>query len=133
MRQSTGPSVGKVFCYDVAVLQHSERSPDHVLDDVVAWLVINSLRSEQTQWVMLCIQNISNLYRKNAFRTLLKHTKFFLEGQVGPVIDKPLSQDRNEFEDMSDSDFTLTLDKKRALEVSGLNKQLVLSLNKQVF
>lgn len=43
----------------------------HVLEDVVAWLIINSLRSEQTQWTMLCIQNISNLYRKNAFKTLL--------------------------------------------------------------
>ena len=29
---------------------------DHVLEDVVAWLVVNSLRSEQTQWTMLCLQ-----------------------------------------------------------------------------
>lgn len=26
------------------------RPGDHVLEDVVAWLVINSLKSEQTQW-----------------------------------------------------------------------------------
>ena len=43
---------------------------DHTLEDVVAWLVVNSMRSEQTQWTMLCIQNIANLYRKNAFATL---------------------------------------------------------------
>jgi hypothetical protein len=42
----------------------------HVLEDVVAWLVINTLRSEQTQWTMLCLQNISNLYRKNAYKCL---------------------------------------------------------------
>jgi len=35
-----------------------------VLKHIVAWLVINSMRSEQTQWSMLCIQNIGNIYRK---------------------------------------------------------------------
>lgn len=29
---------------------------DGMLRDVVAWLVINSMRSEQTQWSMLCLQ-----------------------------------------------------------------------------
>ena len=43
---------------------------DHTLDDVVAWLVINSMRTEQMQWSMLCIQNVANIYRKNAFRLL---------------------------------------------------------------
>ena len=51
---------------------HATDSNSHVLEDVVAWLIINSLRSEQTQWTMLCIQNISNLYRKNAFKLLLE-------------------------------------------------------------
>ena len=32
---------------------------DHMLEDVVAWLVINSMRTEQMQWSMLCIQNVS--------------------------------------------------------------------------
>lgn len=58
---------------------------DRVLEDVVAWLVINSLRSEQTQWTMLCIQNIGNLYRKNAFQCLRKFTRHFLEGKIGTV------------------------------------------------
>eukprot|EP01038_Epipyxis_sp_PR26KG_P004031 gene4031-5768_t len=52
----------------------------HVLEDVVAWLVINSLRSEQTQWTMLCLQNIGNLYRKNAFKCLLHNVKDFISG-----------------------------------------------------
>lgn len=62
-----------------------------VLEDVVAWLIINSLRSEQTQWTMLCIQNIGNLYRKNAFQCLRQHTKSFLDGESStPVDDAPL-------------------------------------------
>ena len=48
---------------------------DHTLEDIVAWLIVNSLRSEQTQWTMLCIQNISNLYRKNAFKHLLANAQ----------------------------------------------------------
>ena len=53
---------------------------DHVLEDIVAWLIINSLRSEQTQWTMLCIQNIGNLYRKNAFKALRNSAKGFISG-----------------------------------------------------
>lgn len=53
---------------------------DHVLEDIVAWLIINSLRSEQTQWTMLCIQNIGNLYRKNAFKALRNAAKGFIAG-----------------------------------------------------
>jgi hypothetical protein len=41
-----------------------ETSNSEVLKHIVAWLVINSMRSEQTQWSMLCIQNIGNIYRK---------------------------------------------------------------------
>ena len=43
---------------------------DCTLDDIVAWLVINSMKTEQMQWSMLQIQNVANLYRKNAFRML---------------------------------------------------------------
>lgn len=31
------------------------------LVDIVAWLVINSMRSERVQWTMLCVQNIANV------------------------------------------------------------------------
>jgi thiol-disulfide isomerase/thioredoxin len=60
-----------------AVIPVAPGNKDNVLECVVAWLVINSLRSEQTQWTMLCLQNISNLYRKNAYRCLHKKTEFF--------------------------------------------------------
>lgn len=48
-----------------------------MLVDVAAWLVINSMRSERIQFNQLCIQNVSNVWRKNAFKTLLKnHTEY---------------------------------------------------------
>ena len=37
----------------------------------MSWLVINSMRAEQMQWSMLCIQNVANIYRKNAFARIL--------------------------------------------------------------
>ncbi len=46
-----------------------------VLVDVAAWLVINSMRSERIQFNQLCIQNVSNVWRKNSFKTLLAHYK----------------------------------------------------------
>jgi hypothetical protein len=42
-----------------------------MLEAVVSWLVINSMRAEQMQWSMLCIQNVANIYRKNAFARIL--------------------------------------------------------------
>ena len=39
---------------------------------IAAWLIINSMQTEQIQWTMLCIQNIANLYRKTAFNKLLE-------------------------------------------------------------
>ena len=54
---------------------------DHVLEDVVAWLIINSLRSEQTQWTMLCVQNIGNLYRKNAFLCAHHKVEAYIAGE----------------------------------------------------
>ena len=41
------------------------------LERVVAWLVVNALKSEQLQWSMLCAQNLKNVYRKAAFKALL--------------------------------------------------------------
>jgi len=54
-----------------------------MLKHIVAWLVINSMRSEQTQWSMLCIQNIGNIYRKTAFEVMLEATeKVCLDGST---------------------------------------------------
>ena len=66
---------------DCIVNSPTAQPDDHVLEDIVAWLVINSLRSEQTQWTMLCIQNIGNLYRKNSFKCILENTKCFIENE----------------------------------------------------
>jgi hypothetical protein len=73
----------------------SSSASDHVLEDIVAWLIINSLRSEQTQWTMLCIQNIGNLYRKNAFKCILHDTKYFInnEKELKMIKDKDKVED----------------------------------------
>ena len=50
-----------------------------VLKAICAWLIINSMRAEHVQYQQLLIQNISNVWRKNAFnvlynaRSVLKH------------------------------------------------------------
>ncbi len=54
---------------------------EKVLEALVAWLVINSMRTEQTQWSMLCVQNASNIYRKNAFRRILSGAEPFCTGE----------------------------------------------------
>eukprot|EP01040_Poterioochromonas_malhamensis_P020358 gene20358-24281_t len=69
----------------IPVPGRDEIANDNVLEDIVAWLIINSLRSEQTQWTMLCIQNIGNLYRKNAFKALRKSTRAFIENKLKEV------------------------------------------------
>jgi hypothetical protein len=68
---SRAPSLQKAASHGAASVG------DSMLEDIVAWLIINSLRSEQTQWTMLCLQNVANLYRKNAFKALLKGVEEF--------------------------------------------------------
>jgi len=55
----------------VLIRQHLH--DDSFLERIVAWLIVNSLRSEQIQWTMLCIQNIANLYRKNAYKCIVEN------------------------------------------------------------
>jgi len=40
--------------------------------DIVAWLQLNSMRSAQLQFLQLCTQNISNVWRHQAFHNLLR-------------------------------------------------------------
>lgn len=97
-----------------AVIPAHPQTNEHVLEDVVAWLIINSLRSEQIQWTMLCLQNIGNLYRKNAFQSLHRGTKYFMEGGTNPIE----SKDGAEETKVSASDtFIANLDKDKALAV----------------
>jgi hypothetical protein len=42
------------------------------LEDICAWLTINSMRSERVQFNMLCVQNTSNVWRKYAYEQLLR-------------------------------------------------------------
>ncbi len=42
-----------------------------VRNDVIAWLVVNSMRSEKLQHLALCQQELTTLWRKTAFRALL--------------------------------------------------------------
>ena len=47
------------------------------LEEVAAWLVINSMRSERVQHSMLCLQNLANVWRKAGFRALMQHVDAF--------------------------------------------------------
>ena len=42
-----------------------------ILIAINAWLIINSIRSERVQFNQLCIQNVANVWRKNAYSQLL--------------------------------------------------------------
>lgn len=52
-----------------------------VLCDISAWLVVNSMRSERVQFNQLCIQNVSNVYRKSAYSVLLKEHPLLKVGE----------------------------------------------------
>eukprot|EP01043_Picozoa_sp_COSAG02_P048197 COSAG02_NODE_4712_length_5068_cov_56.652797_1_plen_771_part_10 len=54
------------------IARQSNENPAAVLRQIVAWLVVNSLRSESVQWSMLCIQNVGNVFRKTAFEVMLR-------------------------------------------------------------
>ena len=45
--------------------------PAQALRDVAAWLHLNSMRSEKIQFHLLCAQSLANVWRKEAYRTLL--------------------------------------------------------------
>ena len=66
----------------VRELSEGSLSTKKVLEQIVAWLVVNSMRSEQTQWSMLCIQNVSNIYRKTAFEVMLRSAKKLVGGST---------------------------------------------------
>jgi len=51
-----------------------------MLNNVVAWLVMNSMRAESVQFNMLCEQSIYNVFRRNAFKTLISQSNAY--GQV---------------------------------------------------
>lgn len=38
---------------------------------VAAWLLVNSIRTERIQFAMLQLQNLANVWRRNAFQTVM--------------------------------------------------------------
>ena len=59
-----------------------------VLTSFTAWLVVNSMRSERVQFNALCMQNLANIWRKNALRELMaEHARFEL-GMVEQIPDR---------------------------------------------
>uniref|UniRef100_A0A7S1J653 ubiquitinyl hydrolase 1 n=1 Tax=Eutreptiella gymnastica TaxID=73025 RepID=A0A7S1J653_9EUGL len=50
---------------------------ERVLREVLAWLVVNSMRSERIQFNQLCIQSCANVWRKNGFAGLLTESHVF--------------------------------------------------------
>ena len=42
----------------------------YLLVACVAWLIVNSMRVERVQFNQLCVQNVTNVFRKVAFREI---------------------------------------------------------------
>ena len=54
------------------VIAEGEKSKHVVLREVLAWLMTNSLRSENKQFTILAEQSLANIWRKNAYAALAK-------------------------------------------------------------
>ena len=61
------------------VFEHTRTHTHTHTSQVVAWLMISSMRSERVQQNMLYVQNVQNTYRKQAFSTLLSGASAFFE------------------------------------------------------
>ena len=48
-----------------------------LLQEVAAWLTINSMRTERVQFDQLCAQNLANLWRQNAWNGLIDGHEHF--------------------------------------------------------
>ena len=59
------------------VVRAERGSQVELLSDVTAWLVINSMRTERVQFDQLCGQNLSNIWRQNAWNELLHGHQHF--------------------------------------------------------
>ena len=51
---------------EVLKLIHSVSASGDVPVDVLAWLTVNGMRSEKLQFLQLCNQNLTNVFRKVA-------------------------------------------------------------------
>ena len=55
----------------------AKQVPTQRLRDILAWLVLNSMRSERVQFNNLCSQNLFNVWRKNAWDQLIAGNAHF--------------------------------------------------------
>lgn len=55
------------------------------LQDVLSWLMINSMRVDGVQFNLLCEQSVGNIWRKRTFRTLLTNYRFIDEVTHSPI------------------------------------------------
>ena len=55
---------------DQEEIQTGNRTQD--LKDVISWLLLNGMKSERTQANMLVCQNVANIWKKSAYRSMLK-------------------------------------------------------------
>lgn len=68
---------GNAVSDDVPPTKNASEAPADLkqfLEDVIAWLVINSMRVDGVQFNLLCEQNVANIWRKTAFAGFLAHT-----------------------------------------------------------
>ena len=83
--------LGKVSgYYSGSSAASGEPSEVQTLKDISAWLVVNSMKTERVQFDQLCSQNLSNIWRQNAFEEVVggyEHFKVREDAEGGFIID----------------------------------------------
>jgi hypothetical protein len=76
MTAAQGPGGGGSAALVSAFTDNTVAGTERVLREVTGWLLINTMRSERTQFNMLSEQTLANAWRKRAFSSLLeKHNE----------------------------------------------------------
>jgi Ca2+-binding EF-hand superfamily protein len=70
-----GQTIELIVIPEVAKLVQKEvPQTDSIIVNIAAWLTVNSMRSEKLQFMQLCLQNLTNIWRKHAFSELLNES-----------------------------------------------------------
>ena len=81
------PEVLRAIRIEAAVGAGRPRVTDEgMLHNICSWLIINLLRAEATQFGLLCEQNLSNLWMKPTYRTLVSLALAALCAPAGCVV-----------------------------------------------
>ena len=81
------------------------------LEDVTAWLIVNSMKSERVQYNRLCLQNVANTWRKNGYAALLHSPDKFLENRAAQ--ESYLRRSTELFKEVIDSSLEASVPKPR--------------------